>query len=208
MCQIQKLIFRVQISNRLFLSNISFLRTFSGLVKIFQFDLRCPLALAVLFPSIFSSLFVFCISAIFFLISLDLNLKVLFSSPLDSASLLVLLSCRGVSLTGSPTIMTGSLNRKLRRISFARALGHGEGRSSTLSPIRLDYFICTHQQHIQDVRSSAGFRSFSQLSTSCQMAAGQLLAGDFRTCANLMGLVKILETQESLVAPINIRSAE
>jgi len=80
----------VQISNRLLLSDISFHMMFSGLIFNLISDV---LALVVLFfPSIFS-IFFFFVSLLFlflfffFLISPGLNLKVLFSSPLDSACL-------------------------------------------------------------------------------------------------------------------------
>ncbi|PLW20282.1 hypothetical protein PCASD_19726 [Puccinia coronata f. sp. avenae] len=57
---------------------------------------------------------------------------------------------------------------------------------------------------LQDMEDpSASVRSFSKLSTSCQLAASSLLFGDFGTCANLLGLVSSFETRESLVSPIN-----
>ncbi|KAH9459248.1 hypothetical protein Pst134EA_019402 [Puccinia striiformis f. sp. tritici] len=50
---------------------------------------------------------------------------------------------------------------------------------------------------------AATAQSFSKLSTSCQLAASSLLSGEFGTCADLMGLVSILETKESIISPIN-----
>ncbi|KAI9607564.1 hypothetical protein KEM48_001512 [Puccinia striiformis f. sp. tritici PST-130] len=59
---------------------------------------------------------------------------------------------------------------------------------------------------LQQYRTNGGAataQSFSKLSTSCQLAAGSLLSGEFGTCADLMGLVSILETKESIISPIN-----
>ncbi|KAI7944892.1 hypothetical protein MJO28_010587, partial [Puccinia striiformis f. sp. tritici] len=50
---------------------------------------------------------------------------------------------------------------------------------------------------------AATAQSFSKFSTSCQLAASSLLSGEFGTCADLMGLVSILETKESIISPIN-----
>ncbi|KAI7940633.1 hypothetical protein MJO28_012918 [Puccinia striiformis f. sp. tritici] len=50
---------------------------------------------------------------------------------------------------------------------------------------------------------AATAQSFSKLSKSCQFAAGSLLSGEFGTCADLVGLVSILETKESIISPIN-----
>ncbi|KAI9620848.1 hypothetical protein H4Q26_013518 [Puccinia striiformis f. sp. tritici PST-130] len=52
---------------------------------------------------------------------------------------------------------------------------------------------------------AATAQSFSKLSKSCQFAAGSLLSGEFGTCADLVGLVSILETKESIISPINVK---
>ncbi|KAA1117842.1 hypothetical protein PGT21_025210 [Puccinia graminis f. sp. tritici] len=54
-----------------------------------------------------------------------------------------------------------------------------------------------------ELEESATVRSFSKLSTSCQISASSLLAGPFGTCANLIGLVSILESKDSIISPIN-----
>lgn len=45
----------------------------------------------------------------------------------------------------------------------------------------------------------------SGLSSSCQQSAAGLLAGDFATCANLIGLVSIITAQGSVISPVNVR---
>ncbi|KAI9623917.1 hypothetical protein KEM48_009295 [Puccinia striiformis f. sp. tritici PST-130] len=56
---------------------------------------------------------------------------------------------------------------------------------------------------ISDQRRRCHGSELFQISTSCQLAASSLLSGEFGTCADLMGLVSILETKESIISPIN-----
>ncbi|KAH9456647.1 hypothetical protein MJO28_006722 [Puccinia striiformis f. sp. tritici] len=46
-------------------------------------------------------------------------------------------------------------------------------------------------------------KSAAKLSPPCQLAASGLVTGEFGTCANIIGLVSILEAKESIVAPID-----
>ncbi|KAI9619541.1 hypothetical protein H4Q26_014306 [Puccinia striiformis f. sp. tritici PST-130] len=47
-------------------------------------------------------------------------------------------------------------------------------------------------------------KSAAKLSPPCQLAASGLVTGEFGTCANIIGLVSILEAKESIVAPIDV----
>ncbi|OAV98050.1 hypothetical protein PTTG_09502 [Puccinia triticina 1-1 BBBD Race 1] len=55
----------------------------------------------------------------------------------------------------------------------------------------------------QSNEQSPTVQSFSKLSTSCQLAASSLLGGSFGQCADLMGLVSIMESKDSIISPIN-----
>ncbi|KAI7949683.1 hypothetical protein MJO28_008504, partial [Puccinia striiformis f. sp. tritici] len=59
------------------------------------------------------------------------------------------------------------------------------------------------QSSSPDLQGSAMAESAAKLSPPCQLAASGLLTGEFGTCANVLGLVSIIEAKQSIVAPID-----